>query len=129
MLYIVDFFRKLGIEAHIDKSSFFELASCSKLSPLYTEVLENTVCAHFAESSTFLFHIMFAISFVGMVMVTLRAALYPKYADDGYEKYGLTANESIFNASIESISRSDSATRMVPTDSTRSSDAYVPSGP
>lgn len=124
---MVDFLHNLCVESQIDDSSFFELASCSKLGPIYTEVLEKTVCTHSAESSTFLFQIMFAISFVGMFMVTLRAALYPKYTSDATDKDGSSTNESTYDASIESVSQSDSASRMVPTNLTRRSNVYVPS--
>jgi hypothetical protein len=109
----------LRIQTHIIDSSFFELASCSKLSPLYSEVLESTICAHSAESSTLLFLIMFAVSIVGMILVMLRAAMYPcreivefsnKLAPvDGCDKDGSSTKASAYDASIESNNQSESA--------------------
>ena len=109
----------LRIQTHIIDSSFFELASCSKLSPLYSEVLESTICAHSAESSTLLFLIMFAASIVGMILIMLRAAMYPfrEVADfsnkftpvDGCDKDGSPTKASAYDVSIESNNRSESA--------------------
>jgi len=57
--------------------SLYELASCPKLSPIYKQAFEGTACQESSTSLTLVFSIMFAISFVGMLLIMLRSALYP----------------------------------------------------
>lgn len=57
--------------------STYELASCSKIRPLYTQAFEGIACTEFSGSFALNFSIMFAISLVGMIMVMLRSAMYP----------------------------------------------------
>jgi hypothetical protein len=83
----------------------------------------KTVCIHSAESLTVLFLTMFAISIVGMIMVMLRAAMYP-YRETGsfptecaggYDKDSSSTKASVHDASIEPIFHSESATRVMST--------------
>jgi len=57
--------------------STFDLASCSKIGSLYTQVFDGTVCTDSSGSFAVLFLIMFAISFLGMIMIMLRSAMFP----------------------------------------------------
>lgn len=57
--------------------STFDLASCSKIGSLYTQIFEGTVCTDSSGSFAILFLIMFAISFLGMIMIMLRSAMFP----------------------------------------------------
>ena len=83
----------------------------------------KTVCIHSGESLTVLFLTMFAISIVGMIMVMLRAAMYP-YRETGsfptecaggYDKDSSSTKASVHDASIEPIFHSESATRVMST--------------
>lgn len=47
------------------------------MSPIYTQAFEGTACTESSGSLTLMFTIAFAISFVGMMMITLRSAIYP----------------------------------------------------
>ncbi len=68
-----------------------------------------------------LFLIMFAISIVGLIMVMLRAAMYPyretggfpTECSGGYDEDSSSTKSSIYDASIESIFHSESATRVM----------------
>jgi hypothetical protein len=57
--------------------STYELARCSKLRPIYTQAFDVTACTHSSGSFELLFLIMFAISLFGMVLLMLRAGMYP----------------------------------------------------
>lgn len=78
--------------------STFELGSCIKMKPLYSQAFEGTTCSDSSESLTLMFLIMLSISVVGMVIIMLRSAMYPYkkvYAssslddeeDDEWEEY------------------------------------------
>lgn len=56
--------------------STFDLASCSKIGSL-TQIFEGTVCTDSSGGFAILFLIMFAISFLGMIMLMLRSAMFP----------------------------------------------------
>ena len=45
--------------------------------PVYLQAFEGTACTDSSGSLTLIFSILIAISFVGMIMITLRAAMYP----------------------------------------------------
>ena len=45
--------------------------------PVYIQAFEGTACTDSSGSLTLIFSILIAISFVGMIMITLRAAMYP----------------------------------------------------
>jgi len=66
----------LGILLNALRSTY-ELASCSKMSPIYRHAFEGTVCTESSGSLTLMFSIMFGINIVGMLMIMLRASMYP----------------------------------------------------
>lgn len=57
--------------------STYELASCEKMSPVYKQAFEDTTCTDSSTSLTLVFSIMLGISIVGMLLILLRAAMYP----------------------------------------------------
>ena len=57
--------------------STYELARCSKLRPIYTQAFDGMACTDSSGSVELLFLIMLAISLFGMVLVMLRAGMYP----------------------------------------------------
>lgn len=70
----------MHLEIHIYLTrprSTFELASCYKMSPVYTQAFEGTACTDSSGSLTLMFLILIAMSFVGMIMIMLRAAIFP----------------------------------------------------
>ena len=71
----------LYLHTHSPTNSFsrstYELARCSKLRPIYTQVFDGTACTDSSGSFELLFLIMLAISLFGMALVMLRAGMYP----------------------------------------------------
>jgi hypothetical protein len=57
--------------------SFFELASCLKMSPLYKHAFEEVACTEIYRVFTMNSTVLFAMSLVGMIMVMLQAGMYP----------------------------------------------------
>ncbi|KAL3804269.1 hypothetical protein ACHAW5_005867 [Stephanodiscus triporus] len=57
--------------------STFELASCSTMGPIITQAFEDVACTDSHGTFALLSTIAFAMSLVGMIMVMLRAGMYP----------------------------------------------------
>ena len=111
------------------KSSFarsiFELASCSKMSTLYKHAFEEVACTDSLGSFALLFLIMFTMGVVGLVLLMLRAALYPckmvlpfspfdeeKYESEEYRAYLQDDNIALSTESTVSETSSE-ATRSI----------------
>ncbi|EED90823.1 predicted protein [Thalassiosira pseudonana CCMP1335] len=57
--------------------STFELASCSRVGPVYRQAFDGVACTDSAGGLTMLFALLFTIGVIGMAMITLRSAMYP----------------------------------------------------
>jgi hypothetical protein len=57
--------------------SLLELASCSNMSALYKHAFDEVACTDSSRMFTMISTISFAMTFVGMIMVMLRAGMYP----------------------------------------------------
>eukprot|EP00804_Cyclotella_cryptica_P005769 CCRYP_000093-RB/>CCRYP_000093-RB protein AED:0.06 eAED:0.06 QI:617/1/1/1/1/0.85/7/102/667 len=57
--------------------STFDLASCSKMTPIYKHAFEGTACTDSAGSLIMMFSLMLGVGVIGMLMIMLRAAMYP----------------------------------------------------
>lgn len=57
--------------------SAFELAECMNVSPKFEQVFEVVACSELSGSLSLVFSIMFAINVVGLLMINLRASMYP----------------------------------------------------
>ncbi|KAL7543401.1 hypothetical protein ACHAXR_012818 [Thalassiosira sp. AJA248-18] len=64
-------------QVNLFSKSSYEFASCQKMSPIYRQAFEGTVCTDSSGSLTLVFSIMFAISVVGIILIMLRSAIYP----------------------------------------------------
>ena len=93
--------------------STFEIASCSKISPIYRRAFNGAACTDSVEGLTLLFWIMFAISIIGMLMILLRSAMFPYKQvyllseevvddDDEWEEYQVTKQFILFASCSES---------------------------
>lgn len=62
---------------HIALRSTFDLASCSRMRPIYTQAFEGTMCTDSAGSLILMFSLLLGVGFLGMLMIMFRAAMYP----------------------------------------------------
>ena len=59
-----------------DLESALDLSSCYKVSPILRQVVYGPICQETVSSMTWLFSCCFAISIVGLIMLSTRAALF-----------------------------------------------------
>eukprot|EP00934_Nitzschia_sp_Nitz4_P005282 Nitzschia sp. Nitz4//scaffold159_size51929//27481//29269//NITZ4_006879-RA/size51929-augustus-gene-0.77-mRNA-1//1//CDS//3329537574//5272//frame0 len=72
-----------------------DLLSCSKIVPLYTNVIYDETCTSTITSSAWVFGCAFVISFFGMLMIMFRGAYYPFYTWDGKEEYSTASDDGV----------------------------------
>mmetsp|Transcript_685 Transcript_685/g.1202 ORF Transcript_685/g.1202 Transcript_685/m.1202 type:complete len:772 (+) Transcript_685:336-2651(+) len=66
----------LGILLNALRSTF-EVASCARISPLFRQIFQGAPCSTSVEGLTMIFWVMLSISVIGMLMILIRAALFP----------------------------------------------------
>eukprot|EP00956_Cyclotella_meneghiniana_P006393 scaffold8377_cov75-Cyclotella_meneghiniana.AAC.2 len=57
--------------------STFDLASCSRMRPIYKQAVEGTACIDSAGSLILMFSLLLGVGVLGMLMMMFRAAMYP----------------------------------------------------